>query len=96
MSFDPTLPDDQPYAKFDYVGWSQEHGDVQGNKPDDMPEALGKPVKRKPVELTKYTDAAHAGNVINLRSHMGIIIFLNKAPIRVYSKLQSADRDGTK
>ena len=43
--FDPTLPDDQPYTKFDYVDWSQEYGDVQENKPDDMPEALRKPVK---------------------------------------------------
>ena len=52
--------------------------------PRHMPEALG-----KYVVIKAYVDAKHAGNMANRRSHSGIIIYVNNAPIIWYSKLQN-------
>jgi hypothetical protein len=41
-----------------------------------MPEPLG-----KPVDISCFVDANHAGNVITRRSHTGILIFVQNAPI---------------
>ena len=49
-----------------------------------MPEALG-----KYVVIKAYVDANHAGNIANRRSHSGIIIYVNNAPIIWYSKCQN-------
>ena len=56
---------------------------VKEEIPDDLPEARG-----NGVEITMFVDAAHAGNLVNRRSHTGIIIFINMAPITWYSKRQ--------
>ena len=48
-----------------------------------MPEALG-----RPVVMTCFTDADHAGCQETRRSYSGILIFLNRAPILWYSKRQ--------
>ncbi len=49
-----------------------------------MPEALGRAVK-----VLCYVDANHAGNMANRRSHSGILIYVNNAPIIWYSKRQN-------
>ena len=49
-----------------------------------MPEALG-----KYVVIKAYMDSNHAGNIANRRSHYGIIIYVNNAPIIWCSKLQN-------
>ena len=49
-----------------------------------MPEALG-----KYIVIKAYVDANHAGNIENRRSHSGVIIYLNNAPVIWYSKLQN-------
>ena len=46
-----------------------------------MPEALG-----KYVVIKAYLDANHAEKMSNRRSHSGIIIYDNHAPIIWYSK----------
>lgn len=52
--------------------------------PNDLPEARG-----NPAQITMLTDAAHAGSLVSRRSHAGIIIFANKAPITWCSKRQA-------
>ena len=47
-------------------------------------EALGNPVR-----VRAYVDANHAGNMANRRSHTGILIYVNNAPITWYSKRQN-------
>ena len=47
-----------------------------------MLEAIG-----KYVVINDYVDADYAGNMTNRRSHLGIIIYANNAPIIWYSKL---------
>ena len=49
--------------------------------PIHMSEALG-----KYVVIKACVDANHAGNIANRRSHSGIIIYVNNAPIIWYSK----------
>ena len=50
-----------------------------------MSEALG-----KYVLIKDYVYANHAGNMPNMRSRCGIIIYVNNAPIIWYSKQQNA------
>ena len=52
--------------------------------PRHMPEAIG-----KYVVIKAYVDTNHAGNMANTRSHSGIIIYVNNAPIICYSKRQN-------
>ena len=49
-----------------------------------MSEALG-----KYVLIKDYVYANHAGNMPNMRSRCGIIIYVNNAPIIWYSKQQN-------
>ena len=39
--------------------------------------------------IKAYVDSNHAGNMANSRSHFGIIIYVNNAPIIWYSKHQN-------
>ena len=52
--------------------------------PSHMPEALG-----KYVLIKYYVDDNHTVNMANRRSHYGIIIYVNNAPIIWYSKSQN-------
>ena len=52
--------------------------------PIKMPEPLG-----NPVQTLAYVDANHAGNIKTRRSHSGILIYVNQAPIVWYSKRQN-------
>ena len=49
-----------------------------------MPEPLG-----NPVNITCFVDADHAGNKVTRRSHTGILIYINSAPIIWHSKRQN-------
>jgi hypothetical protein len=48
-----------------------------------------------PVEIACFVDANHAGNVITRRSHTGIIIFVQNAPILWFSKKQNTVESST-
>ena len=51
--------------------------------PPNMPEPRG-----RAVDITAFVDASHASNKVNRRSHTGYLIFVQRAPIIWYSKLQ--------
>ena len=55
-----------------------------------MPEPRG-----KEVDVSVFVDADHAGNRVTRRSHTGIIIFLNMAPVLWYSKRQNTVETST-
>lgn len=59
-------------------------------KPYNMPEPRG-----NAVDITAWVDADHAGNRVTRRSHTGIIIFVNMAPIVWYSKRQNTVETST-
>ena len=48
-----------------------------------------------PVTITCFVDANHAGNMVTRRSHTGVIIFLNNAPILWFSKKQNTVESST-
>ena len=65
--------------------WSDFYPDAMEEKcPPNCPKPRG-----PTINMTTYTDADHAGNLVTRRSHTGIIHFLNNAPISWYSKRQT-------
>ena len=55
-----------------------------------MPDPLG-----HPVTITCFVDADHATNQVTRRWHTGIIIFLNRAPTKSFSKRQNTCESST-
>ena len=70
LAFDTTKPDIDESA-FQEVDWKDSYGEVEEELPPKMPEPLG-----RPVTISCFVDANHAGNVVTRRSHLGVLIFL--------------------
>ena len=71
---------------FEVVGrdldmWKDFYPNAQEMMTRHMLEALD-----KYVVIKAYVDANHAGNMANGRSHSGIIIYVNNAPVIWYNK----------
>ena len=88
--FDPNLPEIKPDTFRCDDDWTEFYGDVKEEDPPSMPEPLGASVR-----IGCFVDADHAGNQLTRRSHTGIIIFLNKAPIHAFSKKQNTCESST-
>ena len=81
--FDPKTPIiDERVFRSD-ADWSDFYGDVSEELPPNMPEPKG-----KSVSISCFVDANHAGNVITRRSHTGILVYVQNAPILWFSKRQ--------
>jgi hypothetical protein len=90
LVFDPTTPIlDEECFQHD-VDWKPFYGDVREEEPNDMPIPLG-----LPINISCFVDANHAGNIITRRSHTGIIIFIQNAPIIWFSKKQNTVESST-
>ena len=50
---------------------------------------------RKYIVMKAYVDANHSRNMENRRSHSGIIIYVNSAPIIWYIKQQNTVEDSS-
>ena len=89
MVFDPTEPtlDESVFKKCD---WKEFYPDAKEAIPTNMPEPRG-----RPVTTTCFVDADHAGCRLTRRSHSGILIFVNRAPILWYSKRQATVESST-
>jgi len=89
MVFDDAMltytPDDFPV--FD---WTDFYGDVSEAIPTNAPAPRG-----NPVQINAFVDANHAGNQVTRRSHTGILIYANSAPIIWYSKAQATVETST-
>ena len=70
--------------RFSPVDWRAFYPDAKEALPLNAPEPRG-----KPMTMTCFVDADHAGNRVTRRSHTGIIIFCNRAPIIWFSKRQN-------
>ena len=81
------LVDEQRFAP---VNWADFYPEAAEAIPPNMPEPLGNPVK-----VSCFVDADHAGNLVTRRSHTGILIYLNNAPISWYSKRQNTVESST-
>ena len=70
--------------------WYDFYGDVKEEVPSDAPIPLG-----RPVEINAWIDADHAGDRLTRRSHTGILIFVQGAPIFWFSKRQATIESST-
>ncbi len=81
MVFDDTCPKIK-HGQDEY-DWTPFYGDVKEAIPLNAPTARG-----NSVSMTCFVDADHAGNRVTRRSHTGILLYVNRAPISWYSKQQ--------
>jgi len=89
LVFDDREPifDERAFHKCD---WKELYPDAAEVIPPDMPVPLG-----KAVVMSCFVDADHAGCKETRRSHTGVIIYVNKAPILWYSKRQTTVETST-
>jgi hypothetical protein len=88
--FDDAAPKIDESAFETKKDWTEMYGDVEEELPPKQPRPLG-----KPVQIFAFVDANHAGNVVTRRSHTGILIFIQNAPIIWYSKRQNTVESAT-
>jgi hypothetical protein len=89
MVFDDTEPS-YNLRRFATQDWSKYYPDAKEAIPENMPEPRG-----KPVMMTCFVDADHAGCQLTRRSHTGVILCINRAPIIWYSKRQNTVESST-
>ena len=82
--FDPKTPDIDERVFNSNADWHDVYGDVSEELPPNMPEAKG-----KSVVVSCFVDANHADNMITRRSHTGILIYVQNAPIIWFWKRQN-------
>jgi hypothetical protein len=82
--FDPKTPCIDERVFNSNADWRDFYGDNCDELPPNMPEPQG-----KVVNISCFVDANHAGNAITQRSHTGIIIYVQNAPIIRFSKRQN-------
>jgi hypothetical protein len=89
MVFDDTSPniDRRRFIKRE---WGDFYPDAKEAIPDNIPETRG-----LSVTMTCFVDADHAGCTDTRRSHTGVIILVNRAPILWYSKRQTTVETST-
>jgi hypothetical protein len=89
MVFDDTEPTYEQ-SRFQQCDWSEFYPGAAELIAPNRPKALG-----KPVTMSCFVDADHAGCKVTRRSHTGVIIFVNRAPITWYSKRQNTVESST-
>ena len=87
--FDDSCPEIDD-SRFHVCDWEEFYPGAQEALPPDMPEPRG-----KQVQLTCFVDADHAGCKETRRSHTGVLIFVNRAPILWFSKRQTTVETST-
>ena len=89
MVFDDTEPDFDD-CRFKDCDWSEYYPNAAEAIPKDMPKPCG-----RAVMCSCFVDADHAGCQVTRKSHTGVIIFVNRAPILWYSKRQNTVESST-
>jgi hypothetical protein len=72
------------------VDWKEYYPGAKEAIPDNMPEPQG-----RSVTTTCFVDTDHAGCRLTRRSHSGILIFVNRAPILWFLKRQATVESST-
>ncbi len=81
------LDDSKPMVneyQFIQADWSEFYPDAEEAIPPNAPQPRG-----NSILISCFVDADHAGNQVTRRSHTGILIFCNRAPIIWFSKRQN-------
>jgi hypothetical protein len=77
-------------SQFKECDWKEYYPGAAEAIPPNMPEPRG-----KSVSTTCFVDADHAGCKLTRRSHSGVLIFVNRAPILWFSKRQATVESST-
>jgi hypothetical protein len=88
--FDDSMIDWNKKDRFHAVDWTDFYADAKEPISPNAPEQRG-----NEVQLNTFVDADHAGNLVTRRSHTGVLIFLNRAPILWFSKKQNTVETST-
>ena len=82
LMFDCGMPtvDERLFKLYDWIYYYRHAMDPV---PENMPEA-----RVLSVSISMFADASHGGNMKDLQSQTGVLIFINKAPIHWYIKNQ--------
>jgi PAS domain-containing protein len=84
LYMNPELPKlDYSIFHTDSSEFKEYYRDAEEELPHRMPEPRG-----LPVTTTAFVDASHGANKVTRRSHSGHILFVNRAPVKWYSKRQ--------
>ena len=89
LVFDWTEPE-LDESVFKQCDWKDYYPDAKEPIPPNAPEPRG-----KSVTTTAFVDADHAGCQLTRRSHTGVLIFVNRAPILWFSKRQATVESST-
>ena len=84
LAYDSKTPEVNESSLNNNADWKDFYGDTEKEPPPKMAEPLGNVVR-----ISALVDTNHAGNVVTRRSHSGIIIFVQNAPIIWFSKRQN-------
>ena len=76
VAYESKAPDVDESDFIQGADWKYFYGDVEEELPPRMSEPRG-----NPLIMSAFVDAYHAGNFVTRRSHTGIIIFVQNAPI---------------
>ena len=89
LDFDDNLPlvDE---SRFPECNWTEFYPGAHEAIPKDRPEERG-----RPLSMFCFVDADHAGCKQTRRSHTGVILFLNMAPVMWFSKRQKTVETST-
>jgi hypothetical protein len=90
LVFDETEPNFADTSTFVDADWTEYYLDVGEAITLNVPEARG-----SFVTTSAFVDADHAGCQVTRRSHTGILIFVNRAPIFWFSKRQNTVESST-
>ena len=90
IAFDPMEPTVDESIFIHDADWTDFYGKLEEELPPRMPEPRG-----RAVTIHAFVDANHAGNVVTRRSHTGIMIFVQNAPIIWFSKRQATVESST-
>lgn len=80
VGFDPSDDDHDPTVKWYDRNWKEDYPNAEDIHIPNMPKPLGGKVR-----ITAFVDTNHADNLVNRRSHSGLIIFINYSPIVWFS-----------
>jgi hypothetical protein len=79
-------------VKFANYDWTEFYPDAVEELPSDMPTPK---VRGDKAKITVFVDADHAHDIVTRRSVTGFIVFLNKTPVKWYSKRQNTVESAT-
>ena len=76
--------------RFQSKNWEDFYPHAKEELPPKMPEPLG-----KSAQINCFVDADHAADQVTRRSHTGVLLYVNTAPVTWYSKRQNTVETST-